>query len=257
MHKVVSQEEWLAARKAHLAREKELTHLRDQLNAERLSLPWVEVEKRYVFEGTDGKQTLAELFDGRSQLIVYHFMMGPDWEQGCPSCSFLADHIDGLNIHLKNHDVSWVAVSRASWANIRAFKQRMGWQFKWVSSAGSDFNFDFHVSFTEEDKARGKVTYNYETIDYAFDELPGISAFAKEGDAVFHTYSAYARGGDILLGTYNWLDMAPKGRNETHGMEWVRHHDRYDQPPAAHGCCGGAETDPISEMRAKLMQKAG
>src|SRR5262249_18355862 len=161
-------------------------------------------------------QSLAELFDGRSQLIVYHFMMGPEWQQGCPSCSFFGDHIDGPSVHLKNHDVSWVAVSRAPWPKIQAFKQRMGWQFKGMSAAGSDFNFDFHVSFTEQDKARGKVTYNYETVDYMFDELPGISAFAKEGDAVFHTYSSYARGLDILLGTYHLLDMAPKGRNEVH-----------------------------------------
>ena len=188
-------------------------------------------------------------------------MMGPDWQQGCPSCSFLADHIDGPNVHLKNHDVSLVVVSRAPWPNIAAFKSRMGWQFPWVSSAGSDFNFDFDVSFTPADKARGKVTYNYETMDYFFDELPGVSVFAKEASdkeegAVFHTYSAYARGADILLGVYNWLDMAPKGRNETIGMEWVRHHDRYGVAMDAHGCCGGV-SDPISEFRARLMQKAG
>jgi predicted dithiol-disulfide oxidoreductase (DUF899 family) len=254
MPKIVSREEWLVARKALLAREKELTHLRDKLSAERRELPWVKVEKPYVFEGASGRQTLTELFDGRSQLLVYHFMMGPDWQQGCPSCSFLADHLDGITVHLENHDVSLVVVARAPWPNIKAFKARMGWRFKWLSSAGSDFNFDFNVSFSEADKARGKGIYNYDTVDTMFDEMPGMSAFAREGDAVYHTYSAYARGADILLGTYNWLDLAPKGRNETIGMEWVRHHDRYGVAMDEHGCCGGV-SDPISEFRARLMQQ--
>lgn len=254
MHpRIVSQDEWLAARKAHLQREKELTHLRDQVSAERLALPWVKVEKSYAFEGADGKETLPQLFGGRSQLLVYHFMFGPGphWQQGCPSCSFLADHIDGANVHLENHDVSLVVVSRAPWPKIAAFKQRMGWRFKWVSSFGGDFNFDCQVSVSEEDKAKGKVTYNYASGDYMLDELPGVSAFALEGGAVYHTYSAYARGCDLLLGAYNWLDMAPKGRNETLGMEWVRHHDRYGAAAGAQSCCGGTETDPVSEWRAQ------
>jgi predicted dithiol-disulfide oxidoreductase (DUF899 family) len=251
-HKIVSEKEWLTARKAHLAREKELTHLRDRVSAERRELPWVKVEKNYVFEGPRGKQTLADLFGGRSQLIVYHFMFGPDWPQGCPSCSFLADHIDGPNLHLKHHDVTLMAVSRAPWPKIEAFKERMGWRFKWVSSYGSDFNFDYHVSFTEEDKTKGKVVYNYETMDYVFDELPGVSVFYKdETGAIFHTYSAYARGGDILLGALNFLDLTPKGRNETHAMDWVRHHDRYDTPPKAGSCCG-SEADPVTAFREQL-----
>jgi predicted dithiol-disulfide oxidoreductase (DUF899 family) len=251
-HRIVSEQEWLAARKAHLAREKELTELHDRVSAERRDLPWVKVEKTYVFEGPRGKQTLSDLFGGRSQLIIYHFMFGPDWGQGCPSCSFLADHIDGPNLHLKHHDVTLMAVSRAPWPKIAAFKERMGWRFKWVSSYGSDFNYDYHVSFTPEDKARGKVVYNFETSDYMFDELPGISVFYKdETGAVFHTYSAYARGGDILLGAHNFLDMTPKGRNEIHAMSWVRHHDRYDAPANVASCCG-AETDPISGMREEL-----
>lgn len=246
-HKVVSEAEWLAARKAHLAKEKELTRQQDQLSAERRELPWVKVEKNYVFEGPRGKQTLSDLFGGHSQLIIYHFMFGPDWPQGCPSCSFMADHIDGPNLHLKHHDVTLMAVSRAPWPKIEAFKERMGWRFKWVSSCGSDFNFDYHVSFTPEDEARGKVVYNYETVDYMFDELPGISVFYKdEAGTIFHTYSAYARGGDILLGAHHFLDMTPKGRNETETMDWIRHHDRYDTPDGA-SCCTDV-TDPISAM---------
>jgi len=255
-HKIVSEEEWLVARKAHLAREKELTRLRDRVSAERRELPWVKVEKNYVFDGGRGKQTLADLFGGRSQLIVYHFMFGPDWPQGCPSCSFLADHIDGANLHLKHHDVSLVVISRAPWPRIEAFKQRMGWRFKWVSSFDSDFNFDYHVSFTGEQKAKGKVVYNYQTMDYMFDEMPGISVFHKdETGAVFHTYSSYARGGDLLLGAYNFLDLTPKGRNETQIMDWVRHHDRYDVPPGSESCCG-SQADPVTAFRQQFV-KAG
>ena len=248
-HRIVSRDEWLAARKEHLRREKELTRMRDRLSAERRELPWVKVDKPYVFDGPDGQRTLADLFDGRSQLIIYHFMFGPDWGQGCPSCSFLADHIDGANQHLKHHDVSLVVVSRAPWPRIAAFKKRMGWQFGWVSSHGSDFNFDYNVSFSKEDAAKGKVTYNYETVDYMFDELPGISVFYKDASGnLLHTYSSYARGGDLLLGAYNYLDLTPKGRNEVDGMEWVRHHDRYDAP-ARNG-----ETDPISAFRQSLSE---
>jgi predicted dithiol-disulfide oxidoreductase (DUF899 family) len=234
-HKIVSQEEWLVARKAHLAKEKELTRLRDQLSTERRALPWVKVDKAYVFDGPDGPETLAELFGGRSQLLVYHFMLGPGWEQGCPSCSYLADHIDGANLHLPQRDVSLLAVSRAPLAQIEAFKQRMGWRFKWVSSYGSDFNRDFHVSFTKEELANEKVDYNYGMVE-GYDELPGLSAFYKdENGAVFHTYSTYARGLDILIGAYNYLDLAPKGRDEAAlpwTMAWVRHHDRYEDQPA-------------------------
>ena len=234
-HRIVSQEEWLVARKAHLVKEKELTRLRDELSAERRELPWVKVEKGYVFEGPDGQETLPELFGGKSQLLVYHFMFGPDWEQGCPSCSYLADHIDGANLHLPQRDVTLLAVSRAPLAQIAAFKERMRWRFEWVSSYGNDFNRDFHVSFTKEELANGKVNYNYDMVE-GYDELPGLSAFHKDekGD-VFHTYSAYARGLDMLIGAYNYLDLAPKGRDEAAlpwTMAWVRHHDRYEDQRA-------------------------
>jgi predicted dithiol-disulfide oxidoreductase (DUF899 family) len=241
-HRVVSQEEWLAARRQLLRKEKEFTRLRDQLSAERCELPWRSVEKDYVFDGPDGKQTLADLFDGRSQLVVYHFMFGPGWEQGCPSCSFLSDHIDGANWHLPQRDVTLLAVSRAPLSEIEAFKQRMGWRFKWVSSHGNDFNRDYHVSFTPDEMARGEVYYNYGMTEFPSEEAPGISVFYKDpSGAVFHTYSAYARGLDMLVGAYNYLDLAPKGRDEAAlpwTMAWVRHHDRYEndkpvQPGAA------------------------
>jgi predicted dithiol-disulfide oxidoreductase (DUF899 family) len=228
-HRIVSRDEWLAARKAHLAREKELTRIQDQVSAERRELPWVRIEKDYLFEGPDGKETLADLFGRHSQLIVYHFMFGPGWKEGCGGCSFLADHIDGANLHLAHHDVSLVVVSRAPWPEFEPFKERMGWQFKWVSSHGSDFNYDFHVSFTKDEVETGQAWYNYEKTTEAAEELPGISVFFKdEAGDVFHTYSAYARGGDILIGAHNYLDLTPKGRNETRIMDWVRHHDRYE-----------------------------
>ena len=230
-HRVVSQEEWLAARKQLLRKEKEFTRFRDQLSAERRELPWVRVEKEYVFDGPDGKETLADLFDGRSQLMVYHFMFGPGWEQGCPSCSFVSDHIDGANWHLPHRDVTLLAVSRAPLAQIEAFKQRMGWRFKWVSSYENDFNHDFHVSFTPDEMARGEVYYNYTMTEFPSEEAPGLSAFYQDPNgAVFHTYSTYARGLDMLVGAYNYLDLAPKGRDEAAlpwTMAWVRHHDRY------------------------------
>jgi predicted dithiol-disulfide oxidoreductase (DUF899 family) len=232
-HKIVSREEWLVARQAHLAKEKELTRARDALARERRALPWVRVEKSYVFDGPDGKETLAELFAGRSQLVIDHFMLGPGWKEGCVGCSFGADHLDGPLVHLEHHDVSLVAVSRAPFPEIAAFKQRMGWRFKWVSSYGSDFNYDYHVSFTKDQAGWGRVYYNYDFRDFESEELPGTSVFAKDaaGD-VFHTYSCYARGNDILAGAYNILDLTPKGRNETgpnHNLtDWVRHHDRYD-----------------------------
>lgn len=238
-HKIVSQDEWLVARKAHLAKEKELTRLRDQLAAERQELPWVKVEKDYAFDGPDGEETLAGLFAGRSQLLVYHFMLGPDWEQGCASCSLVADHIDGANQHLPHRDVTLLAVSRAPLARIEAFRRRMGWQFKWVSSYANDFNRDFHVSFTPGEMAQGEVYYNYRTGQFPSEEAPGLSAFFKDPDGtVLHTYSAYARGLDMLVGAYNYLDLAPKGRDESElpwTMAWVRHHDRYedDNRPSA------------------------
>jgi predicted dithiol-disulfide oxidoreductase (DUF899 family) len=232
-HPVVSREQWLVARKALLVKEKEATRLRDTLNAERLALPWVKVEKNYVFETPTGRRTLGDLFGGRSQLIIYHFMLGPKWEAGCPGCSFLADHLDGTLPHLNNHDVTLVAVSLAPLAKIDAYKRRMGWHFPWVSSAGSTFNFDYNVSFTEEDLARDKIIYNFAAIDTANgnDELPGLSSFYKdEKGNVFHTYSSYARGPEELIGTLMILDRAPKGRNEDGTMDFVRRHDEYGEP---------------------------
>ena len=232
-HKVVSREEWLALRKAHLADEKKFTKARDELSRQRRDLPWVRVDKAYVFEGPSGKETLADLFDGRSQLIVYHFMFGPGWEQGCKSCSFVADHFDGAAVHLAQRDVTLVAISRAPLPELEAFRRRMGWRFKWVSSFGSDFNRDYHVSFTPEEMAKGPVYYNYDSSRFGSEEAPGASVFYKnETGDIFHTYSVYARGLDILLGTYNFLDLVPKGRDEDKlefTMAWVRHHDRYGQ----------------------------
>ena len=230
---VVSHGEWVEARKAFLAKEKEFTRQRDELSRLRRELPWEKVEKRYEFEGTAGKLAFADLFGGRSQLAIYHFMLGPGWEEGCKSCSYLADHFDGMTIHLANRDVTFAVVSRAPIAEIEAFKKRMGWRFRWVSSFGSDFNFDYQVSFTPEQMAEKKQVYNYGPIDFASEELPGFSAFLKNSTGeIFHTYSSYARGLDILVGTYNFLDMMPKGRDEEglkHTMAWVRHHDKYEQ----------------------------
>jgi len=242
-HNIVSRQQWTEARKAFLAKEKEFTRARDRLSAERRALPWVKVDKAYVFDTPGGKKTLAELFDGRSQLIVYHFMLGPGWEEGCPSCSYLADHFDGANIHLAQRDVTFVAISRAPLAEIEAFKRRMGWHFPWASSFANDFNFDFHVSFAED--AVGKDgDYNYKRQEIVSDEMPGASVFYKdETGTVFHTYSAYARGLDILLGAYNFLDLTPKGRDEAElpwTMAWVRHHDRYESAKPSHSCRAGA-----------------
>jgi len=239
-HRVVSREEWIEARKAHLRNEKALTRMRDMVSAERRDLPWAKVEKEYVFETPDGNKTLAELFDGRSQLIVYHFMWRWDLGQGCKSCSLLSDHIDGLRIHLKHHDVTLLAVSRGKLADLEAYKKRMGWQFDLVSSYGSDFNFDYHVSFTKDDLASGRLNYNYDMIpeQYGLDELPGASVFHKdEAGDLFHTYSAYARGLDLLLGVYNFLDLTPKGRNETTIMDWVKRHDEYAPAGSSPSCC--------------------
>lgn len=240
MNEVVSRDVWLKARRELLASEKEATHLRDRINAERLALPWVKVEESYVFDTPAGRKSLADLFDGRNQLIVYHFMLGPEWEAGCVGCSFLADHLDGALPHLNNHDVTLVAASRAPLPKIEAYKKRMGWHFPWVSSGGSTFNFDYHVSFSKDDLAGSTVFYNFEEIDVSrgHDELPGLSAFYKdEAGTVFHTYSSYARGPEELIGTLMILDRAPKGRNEDSTMHFVRRHDEYDDSRKDQSCC--------------------
>jgi len=231
-HKIVSHDEWLAARKAHLDDEKAFTRARDALSQKRRELPWEKIEKTYMFDGPGGKETLADLFGGKSQLIVYHFMLGPGWEAGCPSCSLLADHFDGAVVHLAQRDVTFVVVSRAPLHEIETFKRRMGWRFKWVSSFGNDFNFDYHVSATSEEKATGQANYNYKIGKFPSDERPGASVFYKDPTgATYHTYSSYGRGLDIFVGAYNFLDVAPKGRDEESlawPMAWVRHHDRYE-----------------------------
>ena len=240
MNQVVSREVWLEARRQLLASEKEATHLRDRVNAERLALPWVKVDKDYVFDTPAGRKTLADLFDGRSQLIIYHFMLGPDWDAGCTGCSFLADHLVGALADLNHHDVTLVAVSRAPLEKVEAYKRRMGWNFPWVSSFANDFNFDYHVSFSKEQLAGEKVFYNFTPMDAAegFDELSGLSAFYKdEAGNVFHTYSSYARGPEELIGTLMILDRAPKGRNEDSTMHFVRRHDEYEAAPKAQSCC--------------------
>ena len=242
---VVSHNEWLAARERFLKKEKQFTRLRDELSRARREVPRERVEKNYVFDGPNEKVSLSDLFDRRSQLIVYHFMFGPDWAEGCSSCSFVSDHIDGELVHLAARDISYVAISRAPIAKIEAFKKRMGWKFKWVSSFGTDFNFDFHVSFTKDEVARGKMHYNYTEQQFPSDEGPGASVFQKESDGkLFHTYSTFGRGLDIFLGTYNWIDITPKGRDEDalpHGMAWVRHHDRYENAIKAASCCHAAK----------------
>jgi predicted dithiol-disulfide oxidoreductase (DUF899 family) len=229
--RIVSEAEWLELRKALLAKEKEYTRLGDRLSAEKRALPWVEVEKEYVFDGPNGKETLASLFGNKTQLVVYHFMFGPDWEQGCPTCSIVADNIDPNVIHLEHRDVALAVVSRAPIAKIEAFKKRMGWHFKWVSSLENKFNYDYSVSFTPEETAKGKF-YNYGTSDFPSEEAGGISVFTKDtAGTVFHTYSSYARGAEFLIGPYNYLDLVPKGRDEVglpYTMAWVRHHDRYE-----------------------------
>jgi len=263
-HKVVSREEWNAARKELLQEEKRLTRRSDQLAEQRQNLPWVRIDKNYRFETEEGAASLADLFRGRSQLLVYHFMFGPDYTAGCPSCSTIADGFGGFVVHLANHDVTLGAVSRAPFAKLQAYKQRMGWTFPWASSFGGDFNFDFNVSFTEEQQRNGGVEYNYERGCRAMDsaqvpepvaqfaetcgtnaptyllDLPGMSAFVLEDGVIYHTYSTFARGLDGLWGMYQWLDRAPKGRNETN--PWWRRHDEYGslhQPGGS--CCQMAE----------------
>lgn len=254
-HETGTREEWFRARLELLEAEKELTRRSDELARQRQALPWVRIDKEYRFETDEGSASLADLFRGRSQLLVYHFMFGPDYQAGCPSCSAIADGFDGFVIHLANHDVMLWAVSRAPLAKLQAYEQRMGWTFPWASSFGSDFNYDFQVTFTEEQQRSGAVEHNFRTMDTRSDlsdsdvlpvygtdattmtrEAPGMSAFALEDGIVYHTYSAYVRGLDSLWGMYQWLDRAPLGRNETmvrgfgdlRGAEWYRRHDEYD-----------------------------
>jgi len=233
-HKVVSREEWLVARTQHLAKEKEFTRLRDQLSAERRRLPWVKIEKEYVFDGPNGKESLADLFDGRSQLIVYHFMFHPSWPEGCPHCSFWADNFNGIAVHLAHRDVTFIAVSKARLEQLEAFKKRMGWSFKWVSGFGNDFGGDYHVSFTPEEMERKQMLYNYRMVSFPREEAVGVSVFYKNDRAeLFHTYSCYSRGVDMVNGAYHYLDLTPKGRDEAglpFTQAWVRHHDKYDEP---------------------------
>ena len=228
-HKVVSGEEWIKARQQLLAREKEFTRLRDKLSQQRRDLPWEEVEKEYVFTGPNGQQTLPELFEGRSQLIVYHFMFGPDWDAGCPHCSRWADNFNGVIVHLNQRDVTMLAVSRAPYRKLAAYKKRMGWTFKWVSSSGADFNFDYHVSFSPDELKSKKAFYNFTIQNPGASEREGISVFHKDSKGrVFHTYSAYARGIDMMNVDYQYLDLTPKGRDEGgRGPFWVRRHDEY------------------------------
>lgn len=230
-HPIVSREDWLRAREALLKEEKAFTRERDRLSEKRRALPWVRVDKQYLFDGPEGKQTLSELFGGHSQLMIYHFMFGPDWAEGCPSCSFWADNFDGIVIHLAHRDISLVAVSRAPWESLQAYRERMGWNFKWLSSLGSDFNFDYHVSFTAEEIENDRMFYNYREGRFPSEEAPGVSVFYKnDQDAVFHTYSCYARGLDILNCAYQYMDLAPKGRNEDelpYPLAWVRRRDQY------------------------------
>jgi predicted dithiol-disulfide oxidoreductase (DUF899 family) len=255
-HKVVSKSEWLKARVAHLAAEKELTRKRDELCRQRRELPWERVDKNYVFEGPFGPETLGDLFADRSQLIIYHFMLGANWEEGCKSCSFLADHFDATRVHLAHRDVTFAVVSQAPMPRIRAFQGRMGWRFHWVSAFDNGFQTDYGVHFTKEELA-GEVNYNYGKTRFGAEEAPGLSVFYKsEAGEIFHTYSAYARGLDALVGTYQFLDVVPKGRDEeglAFSMSWVRHHDRYEdeyvvdpaagyeKPREMDACCKGEE----------------
>ena len=233
LHHVVSREEWLLARKELLVKEKEFNRLRDQLSQERRELPWVKVEKEYLFDTPIGKESLSDLFEDQCQLIIYHFMFGPEWEEGCPSCSFWADNFNGIELHLKHRNINLIAISRAKLEQLEAYKKRMDWHFKWVSSYESDFNFDYQVSFTPEQMKRGEMFYNYTICKFPSQEAPGISVFYKNPSGeVFHTYSTYARGLDLSNGAYHYMDLVPKGRDEeglTSTMAWLRRHDQYDE----------------------------
>jgi predicted dithiol-disulfide oxidoreductase (DUF899 family) len=229
---IVSRDEWLEARKILLQEEKDFTRLRDQLSRKRRQLPWLKVDTDYIFEDLNGKLSLGDLFEDKSQLIIYHFMYGPDWEEGCPSCSFWADNFNGIDIHLLHRDANIVVVSRASLAQLQAYRKRMGWNFKWVSSLGNNFNYDYHVSFTAGEMEKAEMFYNFKIGNFPADEAPGISIFYRspEGE-VFHTYSCYARGLDMLNGAYHYLDLLPKGRDEDDldfTMAWLRRRDEYE-----------------------------
>lgn len=245
-HPIVSQEEWLEARRALLAKEKAHMQANDELTRQRQELPWVKVTKPYVFDTTDGQASLADLFDGRSQLFVYHFMFGPDWEEGCPGCSFLCDHVDGARQHFEHRDLSFVAVSRGPLEKLQAYRKRMGWKFRWVSSGNTDFNYDFSASFPPERVKDGKIFANFEMRDYTPDEeeQPGFSVFYKDEDGqTYHTYSSYSRGGEVLLGAYHFIDTTPIGRNENGNiMGWMKRHDQYENDgrdqPTSSSCCG-------------------
>jgi len=230
-HEVVSRENWIAARRQLLAKEKEFTRLRDQLSEQRRALPWERAEKDYVFEGPKGKETLAQVFDGRSQLVVYHFMFAPEAEVPCKSCSFWADNFNGIIAHLNQRDVTFVAISRAPLPKLQAFAKRLGWSFKWLSSGGNDFNYDYNVSFRPGDAGKGGASYNYKPTETTMADLPGISVFSRDAEGqVFHTYSCYARGLDMMNTAYHYLDLVPKGRDETelpHTMSWVKFRDLY------------------------------
>jgi predicted dithiol-disulfide oxidoreductase (DUF899 family) len=229
---IVSREEWLEARRELLREEKEFTRLRDQISLKRRKLPWAKVDKEYAFEGPNGKLSLSDLFEDKSQLIVYHFMYGPDWEDACPSCSFWADNFNGIDIHLRHRDANLVAISRASLNVLQNYKKRMGWDFNWLSSLGSEFNYDYQASFTADEMEKGEMFYNFESGKFPADEAPGISVFYKNGDGeVFHTYSCYARGLDMLNGAYHYMDLLPKGRDEddlAFTMAWLRRRDQYE-----------------------------
>lgn len=228
-HQVVSQAEWIAASQAHLKKEKEFTRAREALSAERRALPWVEVENDYVFEGNDGPVRLSELFDGKSQLIVYHMMYAPGWDEGCAGCSFVSDHFDAARQHFEHHDIALAAVSRAPLAEFQAFKKRMGWNFRWVSSSANEFNYDFGASFRREDLDKGPVFFNFKEQKLNGQEQPGLTVFYKDEEGkIYRTYSSYERGLDILIGAYNFIDLTPLGRNETGPMSWMNFHDRYD-----------------------------
>ncbi len=228
--KTVSRDEWLEARKAHLVREKEFTRLRDQLTRERQALPRVLVDKEYEFETTSGRQSLGDLFDGKKQLLVYHFMFGPDWDEGCPSCSFWADNFNGIDIHLAHRDTTLIAISNTDLDRIEAYRKRMGWTFKWVSSLGSDFNRDYQVTFTPDEVEKGELYYNYEMTSFPSTEGPGMSVFYRDDDGrIYHTYSCYARGLDMLNGAYHMIDLTPICRNEKKvNMYWLCRRDQYD-----------------------------
>lgn len=228
-HKVVSNDEWIAASAEFLKKEKEFTKARDALSAARRELPWVKVDSNYVFETNDGPKSLSDLFDGKSQLVVYHFMYGPGWDEGCPGCSFVCDHVDAARQHFEHNDLAYVAVSRAPLAEFQTFKQRMGWSFRWVSSNQNNFNYDFGASFHKEDLEKGPVLYNFKLQKLSTEEQPGLTVFTKDADGnIFRTYSSYERGLDMLVGAYNYLDLAPKGRNESGPMSWMSLHDQYE-----------------------------